>query len=240
MPIKSSSIKTIERFKYLKDASYLKMIYQFWYHQIFLNLPPCSEKILELGSGGGFLKKIIPNIITSDILMHAGIDKKINAHFLPFQNRSLSAIVGTNVLHHISQIWKFFEEAERTLQHKGKLIFIEPWHTALSKPIYRYLHHEPFDVHASWEVKPGDPLDSANGALPWIIFFRDQIKFKKNYPSLTKISIKTFMPFSYLVSGGIERRWPLASWFFPLIRALEKPFDFLGLFALIVVEKNKS
>lgn len=191
-----------------------------------------------MGSGGGFIKEFSPEIVTSDIIYHKGIDRKINANKLPFPDKTLRAIVGINVLHHIPKIEKFFYEAVRTLNPHGRVIFIEPWPTALSVPIYQYLHHEPFDRTRDWYVRPGDPLFSANGALPWIIFSRDRNKFLQKFPALHVASITTFMPFSYLISGGIERRWPLFPWLFSWVRNLEKPFDFLGLFALIVVEKD--
>lgn len=224
----------------LRNKSYLRNLYCFWYSEIKNNLPEKQNCILELGSGGGFLKEHIPRLITSDVQLISELDFQIDAREIPFQVGYLCSIVGTNVLHHIPEIWKFFQEADRVLTHGGRLVFIEPWPTFFSWPIYKFLHHEPFDMKSDWSIPFGGPLTAANGALPWIIFSRDRQKFENDYPRLRIIKIEPFMPLSYLVSGGIEQRWPLPAWFFSIVRFLEKPLDFLGLFALIVVEKTQN
>lgn len=225
---------------FFQKKSYLKKLYEFWYNSLLDNIPKETGAVLELGTGGGFLKRKNPSLITSDVMPLSRIDCIIDARSLPFTPCSLKAIVGTNVLHHVPQIWKFFGEAIRVLRPGGRLVFIEPWPTLFSVFIYKYLHHEPFDLWADWSVASGGPLTAANGALPWIIFARDKNQFAKKYPNLKIVSLKAFMPFSYLVGGGIERRWPLPPPFFPIMRFLERPFDWLGLFALIVVEKTEG
>ena len=114
--------KTTENRKtYLLKESFLRRIYEFWYHIIIQNLPIGDGKILEIGSGGGFLKEKIPTLITSDAMPLPGVDQQIHSSSLPFDNCELKAIVGTNVLHHLPEIWKFLFEADRVLQAGGRL-----------------------------------------------------------------------------------------------------------------------
>jgi len=120
----------------------------------------------------------------------------------------------------------------------GRLVFIEPWPTAMSIPVYRYLHHEPFDRFSGWDIPAGGPLSAANGALPWIVFHRDLGRFHRAFPKLKVLRAKPFMPFSYLACGGIGKAWRLPGKMFGCLRFLEKPFDRLGLFANVVVEKR--
>jgi len=203
-------------------------------------MPAGSGEILELGSGGGFFREMLPGLVTSDVLLVPGVDRQIDASHLPFADQSLRAIVGTNVLHHFPDLRAFFREAQRTLADGGRMIFIEPWPTLLSRPVYRYLHHEPFEEGRDWSLPPGGPLTSANCALPWIALERDRGDFQRAYLSLRIQKIRPLMPFSYLVSGGIERAWPIPARIFSVIRLLERPLDSLGLFALLVVEKENS
>jgi SAM-dependent methyltransferase len=229
---------TVGRAALLRGHEYLRRLYCHWYDIIIKELPSKGEAILELGSGGGFLSDLLPRVITSDILKIPDVNHVIDARSLPFPDSSLHAIVGTNVLHHIPEIERFFGEAKRTLVCGGRLIFVEPWPTALSRPIYRYFHHEPFDDATDWQIPEGAPLTSANGALPWIVFERDRSRFETDFAPLQVKTIRIMMPFSYLACGGIGAAWPLPGFCFNIARLLEKPLDSLGLFALTVVEKN--
>lgn len=238
--IKTPYKLTVERKKFLSKKSYLRSLYKFNYLLINKHIPKLPGVILEIGSGGGFFKDIVSSVITSDILKLPFVDKQINSNKIPYKINSIRAICGVNVIHHIPDVVQFLTEAHRVLMPRGRLVFIEPWPTCLSYPIYKYIHHEEFNKMRDWGIPEGSPLDAANGALPWIIFKRDEKKFKELFPKLKIIKIKPFMPFSYLISGGIEMRWPLPTWLFPIIRFLEKPFDSQGLFALIVIEKTSK
>ena len=228
---------TAERQLILQRSGYLRSLYDHWYTLIANCVPDAAGEVLELGSGGGFLAEAIPGLRTSDVLPVPGVELTIDARELPFGDASLRAIVGTNVLHHVANIERFLAEAQRTLVDGGRLVFIEPWPTPFSKWVYRWLHHEPFDMRRDWSIPEGGPLTAANGALPWIVFQRDRRIFTAEFPNLLIRERRAFMPFSYLLSGGIGRTWRLPSWLFRAARLLEMPFDRLGLFALIIIER---
>ncbi len=229
---------TTHRADLLRRRAYLQQLYRHWYALLIAELPAVTGRVLELGSGGGFLKDLLPEVITSDVLPIPTVERVLDARDLPFGDASLRSIVGTNVLHHIPEIERFFDEASRVLVRGGRLIFIEPWPTSWSLLIYRHFHHEPFDPAAGWEIPPGGPLTAANGALPWIMFERDRDLFHARFPRLKVIQPRRIMPFSYLACGGIGRALTLPKAMFALIRTFEKPVDFLGLFAVTMVEKN--
>jgi trans-aconitate methyltransferase len=68
---------TVKRRKVLKNKYFLHKTYKDFYIQLLNNLLPENKqgKIIELGSGAGFIKEIIPNAITSDVLKIPGVDK---------------------------------------------------------------------------------------------------------------------------------------------------------------------
>jgi hypothetical protein len=71
------------------------------------------------------------------------------------------------------------------------------------------LHHEPFDEFSEkWNFPSSGPLSGANGALPWIIFFRDRKKFFSLYPFLRIRRLETHTPLRYWLSGGLKS-WSL-------------------------------
>jgi SAM-dependent methyltransferase len=186
---------------------FLKAIYDEWYTILRTALPKGDGATLEIGSGGGFCSEFIPDLITSEILPCPGVRVVLDARQLPFANGSLRAIVMTNVLHHIPQVDRFLAEGSRCLQAGGKILMIEPWVTPWSRFTYKHFHHEPFDPEAAdWSFPSSGPLSGANGAVPWIVFERDRAKFQSRFPELAIEQVRPFLPFRYLVSGGVSMR----------------------------------
>jgi len=222
----------------IQNKTFLKKIYLEWYHEINALIPAMEGPILEIGTGGGFLKEIIPQIITSEVSYSSNLDLVLNGINLPFKNNSIKCIILIDVFHHIPQPELFLEETCRCLFPGGQIIMIEPWYTPWSNYIYTKLHHEPFNPEArGWSFSTTGPLSGANGALPWIIFQRDKTLFEKKFPDLFIKNIKLSMPIRYLLSGGISMRSFMPGWSFSFWRMLEKIFNFTikktAMFAMI-------
>lgn len=234
---------TILRRTIIQGKPFLKQIYEEWYQSIAKCLPDIDGSVLELGSGAGFLADYIPNLITSEILHCADIRLVLDGQALPFMNESLRGIVMTNVLHHIPDARALLKEAARCLQPGGVIAMVEPWVSPWSRLIYTHLHHEPFEPEArDWRHSSSGPLSGANGALPYIVFKRDQAIFVSEFPDLEVSSILPFMPFRYLVSGGVSMRTLMPAFTFPAWTLLErwmKPhMDHWAMFALVAVTKR--
>ncbi len=233
---------TILRKKIIQEKPFLKRIYEEWYEYIVNNLPYADGHVLELGSGAGFLDKLIPGLITSEIFFCPMVKVVLDACALPFKDQSLKAIVMTDVFHHIPRARAFLKEATRCVRTGGRIIMVEPWATPWSRLIYTHLHHEPFLPDApKWEFPSEGPLSGANGALPWIIFERDRAQFEKEFPQWAIKGIKITMPFRYLVSGGISLYNLVPAWSFNFWKTLESFINTwnnkLGMFATIVLER---
>lgn len=235
---------TLFRAKVLKKKFFLRNIYIDFYLQLKETLGPNynKKKLIELGSGGGFIKEIIPNAITSEVMKIPAVNMHFSALKMPFKKESIDGILLIDVLHHIPDVEKFFNEADRTLKKGGKIIMIEPANTLWGGFIYKYFHHEPFLPNGSWKFKTTGPLSGANGALPWILFFRDRKKFLRKFPSLRINYIKAHTPFRYIISGGFTLRQLLPNFFYPIILLIEKflsPLNqYLGMFYTIELEKK--
>ncbi len=234
---------TALRRRIVRDKPFLRRIYEDWYRGIAAELPAMPQRVLELGSGAGFLPEVVPDLIASDVFACPGLSAVLDARALPFRDDTLRAIVMTDVLHHIPDVAAFFREAERTLAPGGRLIAIEPWNTAWSRFVYMRLHSEPFDPGATeWAFDAAGPLSDANGALPWIVFERDRANFGARFPGLELRRIRLMMPFRYLASGGVAMRSLSPGWSYGIWRGVERllaPLDGqLAMFALIVVERR--
>ncbi|MDO8733454.1 MAG: class I SAM-dependent methyltransferase [Actinomycetota bacterium] len=232
---------TLLRRDIIRDKRFLRQLYVEWYELICSRIPATSKSLLEIGSGAGFLREFLPQLITSEVFPLQGIDRVVDATSLEFDDDSLDAILMTNVMHHIPDLDAFFSEAERTLRNDGRLVFIEPWRTRWSDFIYRHLHHEPFEPNAiEWRLPPGGPLSSANDALPWIVFERDRVRFERSHPDLQVVSIEPLMPLSYLASGGISMRALMPGKTYRTFRTLERRVlrERGAMFALIEVHRR--
>lgn len=234
---------TALRLEILRSKPFLRKIYEEWYGIIAAALPEGPGQVLELGAGAGFLRSMIPGVIGSEVFFCAHVDLVLDARRLPFRDGSLRAIVMTDVLHHVPDVERFFGEARRCLRPRGRIIMIEPWVTAWSAFVYRHFHHEPFlPAAATWTIQETGPLSGANGALPWIVLARDRARFAREFPEFRIESIRTLMPVSYLLSGGVSMRALVPGWTWGLVRRLEDWVDRkiggAGMFAAIVLTRS--
>ena len=229
----------------VQKKAFLKKLYTDFYTQFKNLIPEPEAKVLvELGSGGGFIKEVIGNVITSDILELPSVDKVFSALDMPFEDTSVDAFFMFDVLHHISDPGAFFKEAIRCLKPSGKIVMIEPANTLWARFIYKNFHHELFDPGARWQLKESGPVSHGNGAIPWIIFSRDRQIFEKEFPHLRIVSMRNHTPLRYLLSGGLTLRQLAPSFMYPVIKAIEyilSPLNnLLGMFQIIELEKTTT
>jgi SAM-dependent methyltransferase len=226
----------------LRSKRFLRELYTDFYGQ-FKNAiqQPESKVLVELGSGGGFIKDIIPDVITSEILTGLDVDKVFSATQMPFEKDSVDAFFMFDVLHHINEPRKFFTEAQRCLRNGGRIVMIEPANTPWARFVYANFHHEGFDPKGGWELSGTGPLSQANGAIPWIIFVRDRAVFERDFPRLKVVSLRNHTPMRYLISGGLTLRQLLPGFAYPAVCGLEwllsPANNLLGMFITVIIEK---
>lgn len=232
--------RSIEHKKILLSKKSLRKIYESWYH-IFKTYVKDDSVYIELGSGGGFIKDVIPEVITSDINEIPGIDQYFSASDLPFKDQTVSGIFMIDALHHFPEVEKFFSESMRVLKNHGKIVLIEPWNTKWARFIYKNFHHELFDLNRDWSFPISGPLSGSNMALPFIIFKRDIEKFNTKYPKLNVNKIQPHTPFGYLLTGGFSRKAFLPGFMISLVHKVENHLKFIrnkfAMFVTIEIEK---
>jgi SAM-dependent methyltransferase len=231
------------RRKVIQSKPFLRRIYQEWYQWVVSSILLSDGRVLELGSGMGFLADYIPGLFTSEVIPSGHVSLITDARDIPIAGSSLHSIVLIDVFHHIPDARRFLVEVVRTLRVGGLLILVEPWMTSWSRFIYTQFHPEPFLPNASnWEFPSKNPLYSANGALSWIVFKRDRAMFEQEFPLLKIVQIQPFMPFRYLLSGGITYRSFQPGWSFPFWKSMENClspwFPSLGMFVKIILRRT--
>jgi SAM-dependent methyltransferase len=170
---------------------------------------PADGLALEIGSGAGFVKEIVPSMATSDFMAFGKLDLVFDAVRMPFRNSSLRLVCMLNVFHHVYDPEQFLGEIWRTLRPSGRLFIVDQHPGWPARIIYRYGHGERFDMQTpSWNNVPRDAAVDANGANPWIIFQRDLTRFERRYPGLKLVRYQPHTPWRYWLAGGLKK-WSL-------------------------------
>ena len=198
------------------------------YREVYANYAACVSRcppdggVLELGSGAGFAREVLPGLIASDILAYAGLDVVMDARRLPFATGALRAILMFNVFHHIPDVGALLAECERVLCPGGRVLIVDEHPGVIGAPVLRYLHHEPYLPRAGWTFQSTGPLSGANGALCWIVFRRDRAEFERRFPGLSIVRYQPHTPLRYWLSGGLKPWTLLPRPLLPIATALDR------------------
>ena len=204
-----------------------------------------DSKIVELGSGMGHIRDVIPNCITTELFPFPWIDQIENAYKLSFEDESISDLISTDVFHHLKYPGNALDEFHRVLRRGGRVILLEPCMRLLGLLVYGVFHAEPIAITKKIEwLAPADwspdNLDyyAAQGNSTRI-FVGDRYR-----PQLTAWkSIKTIRlsALAYAASGGYSGPQLYPTGMYSVVKSLEKILDlFPFLFAtrlLVVLEK---
>lgn len=194
------------------------------YQQWFMQLLHCVEglhPIVEIGAGPGFFKNYSPQLISTDIVPTSYIDVVCDAGSLPFKSGSVGALLMVDALHHLPKPLEFLAEAGHVLQASGRLAMIEPWITAPSYLLYRYLHHEECSLAVDLRRPFGESDKRAfdgNAAIP----FKLLKQFKPGAPSLRLLRADPFLGLPYLATLGFKRARLLPQTLIGMARVCER------------------
>ncbi len=166
---------------------------------------------LEVGGGPAYLREMIPDLISTDLVLCPWLDTVADAHHLPFKSNSVTNIMGLDILHHLEAPMTFLKEAQRVLVDGGRLMLVEPWVSPFSYLIYRYMHQEDCDLSAKpfAEKIPGSTQQKkafeGNQAIPYLLFGPKNLQSTlASVPSLKPALIERFCLFAYLLSFGFK------------------------------------
>lgn len=226
----------------------LQRIYREEFFSRLLSYRQQGGVSVEVGAGPGFLKEMLPEIISTDVIWCPWLSAVADAHHLPFKSDSVTNLMGLDVLHHLQAPLTFLKEAERVLAQSGRLILVEPWVTPFSHVVYRYLHQEDCELSArplngSQSTQEKKPFDG-NSAIPYLLFCpRALTKTLAHIPSFKVVAIESFCLFAYLLSFGFKRTCLLPEALYPLVAKFERATlslwrPWAALRVLLVLEKS--
>jgi SAM-dependent methyltransferase len=232
--------------QYWHQKPLLQKLYADFYRLIaqhLSNLP--DAKIVELGSGLGNIREIIPDCLRTDLFPNPWIDQIENAYKLSFEDETVSDLILTDVFHHLRYPGTALKEFGRVLRKGGRVLMLEPYMSALGLLVYGIPHDEPIAVikKIEWDAPEGwspENIDyyAAQGNASRI-FARH--KFRSRLGDWQKIETIRLSATAYVASGGFSKPQLYPTSMLPVIKKLESVLGlFPALFAtrlLVILEK---
>ncbi len=249
LPEEQHNIEIHENLKSWKKKPVLQKIYLSFYNSIasYVNQEIKGE-IVELGSGIGNLKMVLPKVICTDIFKNPWIDQVENAYSLSFKDESVSNLILFDVFHHLKYPGTALKEFQRALNKNGRVVIFEPALGLLGYIAYGLIHHEPIARFKKilWFVNnKSDLVDSeyyaAQGNATRIFC---SSKYKDLLSDWNIIKVKKISSLSYILSGGYSKKQLYPNKFLPVFMFFDKMLNILPIiFAtrlIVVIEKKEN
>jgi len=227
----------------------IRDIYDGFYRRIAAHLPPADlGPVVEIGSGMGNIKRVIPHCITTDLFPNAWLDRQENAYALSFADRSIGAIVLFDVFHHLRYPGTVLRELRRVLQIGGRVILFEPDMSPLGKLVYGTFHHEPLALldPITWEAPEGSKTENHGYYAAQGNACRIFVRGERPGPidGWTISRVERHPDLSYVAAGGFSGPQLYPRFLLPLLRAIDlfaSPLpSVFSTRLLVVLEKNAN
>lgn len=246
MDVTKHQTEILENEKHWQRKPILKTIYHDFHREIAGCLSALEAPlVVELGSGIGNIKDIIPHALRTDLFPNPWLDQTENAYQLSFGNETVSDLILFDVFHHLRYPGTAFQEFRRVLRPGGRVLIFDPFISLLGMIVYGALHHEPihwnqiidWNAPKDWDPKQTDYY-AAQGNATRVFFGRLASTLFKDWTIITR---RRYSALSYVASGGYSGPQLYPDRFYPQLRAIDAVLDKLPvLFAtrtLVVIQK---
>jgi SAM-dependent methyltransferase len=248
IPAERHDAEIHENLEHWQRKPLLRNVYRGFYEQIAARLLPSAPgKTVELGSGIGNLKSVLPECVATDLFPNPWIDRVENAYRLGFDDASLTNVVLFDVFHHLEYPGTALDELARVLADRGRLVLFEPDISAVGAVVYGVFHHEPvawrqpitWRAPAGWSAERA-PYYAAQGNAARI--FRSR-RFRALLDDHWKlVEVTRLASLSYVASGGFRGRQLYPDALYPAMKTLDRVAGLLpAVFStrlLVVLERH--
>lgn len=226
----------------------LRLLYGDLYREVSNWCRP--GETLEIGSGIGVAKELLPDVVTSDVVKTPYVDCEMSAYAIRARKSGPWAnVFALDVFHHLTQPLRFLESAAAALQPAGRIILVEPAATQLGLKFYGRFHSEPMTleaVRAPFEFEANDGNgEFANMAMGEGLFrvHRAAVEARLSDSGLFIEHVYYRDLLAYPLTGGYSNPQFLPSWMVGGILRLEKLlprtwFQRIGLRMVVVLRKQ--
>jgi SAM-dependent methyltransferase len=164
--------------------------------------------IVELGSGMGSIKDVIPDCVTTDIFANPWLDRRENAYRLTFSDGGVSNLILFDVWHHLRYPGTALAEFRRVLAPGGRVIIFDPAISLTGRVIYGLFHHEPvgMGLRVTWDAPSGFKADDADyfaaqGAATRLFWRKEEPSRLEGWDASEVTALPSF---EYFATGGFS------------------------------------
>lgn len=233
--------------QYWEKKPVLRMIYHEFYQLIASYLKPDSGLTVEIGSGIGNLKSVLPNCICTDMFDNPWLDQVENAYHLSFGDGTVDHLVLFDVWHHLQYPGTVLDEFKRVLKPNGRVVIFEPDISLLGRIAYGLMHHEPLGLKDKivW-TKPRQSVEAlgyyaAQGNAHRVFVGKERADLPRGWRT---VRVERMSALAYIASGGYSKPQLYPSFLYPFLKVLDRFFSFLpSVFSvrlLVVLEKTSE
>jgi SAM-dependent methyltransferase len=247
VPIEQHNVEIERNLQSWNRKPVLRRAYQDFHTRIAAHIDPSLQgKVVELGSGIGNIRDVIPGVIRTDLFPNPWIDQVENAYALSFTNEEVSHLILFDVFHHLRHPRTALQECRRVLQQGGRVILFEPYVSLVGRVVYGPLHHEPiaFDRPIDPTAPPGfdpdrDDYYAAQGNATRV-FWRDACpEVLEGWDVIARERIGAW---PYALTGGYSKPQLYPTAMYPLLAKLDRLMEVVpalsALRALVVLRKR--
>lgn len=207
-----------------------------------------SGRIVEIGSGIGNIRDVIPNCLHTDLFANPWLDQVENAYDLSFADGEVSHLILFDVFHHLEHPGTALREARRVLAAKGRLIIFDPYISATGRVVYGPLHHEPIGDDRAIVADAPSTFDPHHHGYYAAQGNATRVFWKHHAPEMLAgwdvIARERIGAWAYALTGGYSKPQLYPAAFYPLVRGFDTVAEMvpglLALRALVVLQPRAS
>ena len=205
----------------------LQKIYRDFYREIAGELRSDLPGVtVEIGSGIGNLKTVVPGALATDIFPNPWLDRIENAYAMSFEDGAVANLILFDVWHHLEFPGTALAEFQRVLVPQGRLIIFDPAMGLLGRIVHGLFHHEALALkdEIRWHAPAGFSPDkmsyyAAQGNAHRIFFSGEGASELDGWRTIRR---SPFAGIPYVASGGFRGPQLFPGSLLPVMRAVDR------------------